>query len=74
MEYQVMDRTIEEMKINSILRKRTIYVNEAICAESMFKLCYSLDRIVEIDNSKEIEKENLLPIHIIYNSFGGRYI
>lgn len=72
MEYmQVQDRTIEEMKINSVLRKRTIYVNEGIDADIMFKLCYSLDRIVEMDNLKGIEKDKLEDIHIVYNSFGG---
>lgn len=72
MEYmQIQDRTIEEMKINSVLRKRTIYMNEDVNSDSMFKLCYYLDRIVEMDNKNNISKENLQPITIVYSSFGG---
>lgn len=72
MEYmQIQDRTIEEIKINSVLRKRTIYVNEEVTSDSMFKLCYYLDRIVEIDKTNNISKDKLQPIYIVYSSFGG---
>jgi ATP-dependent Clp protease protease subunit len=72
MEYmQMQDRIIEEIKINSVLRKRTIYVNEEISSDQMFKLCASLDRIAEMDDLKGILKDKLEPIHVIYNSYGG---
>jgi len=68
---QIIDRTIEEMKINSALRKRTIYFNEEVTSDSVFKLCYYLDRIIEVDKLAGITKENFKPINIVYTSYGG---
>lgn len=64
---KMQDTISEQIKINNVLRNRTIYFNEEVNSDSMFKFCYYLDRIVEMDKGKE-EK---LVIKIIYSSFGG---
>lgn len=68
---QFQDRTIEEIKINNVLRNRTIYVSDEIDSDAMFKFCYYLGRIEEMDIKDGILRENLKPIYIIGSSFGG---
>lgn len=70
-ELRYQDTTIEQMKINSVMRKRTIYMNEEVTPDSMFKFCYYLDRIVEMDTIKNVSKDKLKPITVIYSSGGG---
>jgi len=40
------DKVIEEIKLNSFLRDRKVYINEEVDRDSMFKAVYFLDRIV----------------------------
>ncbi|MEM4995002.1 ATP-dependent Clp protease proteolytic subunit [Priestia sp. SB1] len=67
MSYVYPDRFLEEMKINSALRDRRIFISEEVDRESMFKACYLLDRIVELDK-KEGTKNS---IELILDSYGG---
>jgi len=65
----IKDNVVEEIKITSALKNRTIYLSEDVEEDAIFKLNYYLDRIVRLD-----EKENLSekePITIIISSFGG---
>jgi len=62
-----VDKIIEEIKINSAVRDRKVYINEEVDRDSMFKAVYFLDRIVALDK-KTNTKEN---IEILINSYGG---
>lgn len=66
--YMYPDRFIEEMKMNSALRDRRIFINEEIDRDSMFKACYLLDRLVELDRSHATP---ISPIELILDSYGG---
>ena len=65
--YTYPDRFLDEMKINSALRDRRIFINEEITEDSMFKACYLLDRLVELDKHDGIKKD----IEIVLDSPGG---
>lgn len=65
--YVYPDRFLEEMKINSALRDRRIFINEDVSEESMFKACYLLDRLVELDKNDGVKRD----IEIILDSYGG---
>lgn len=67
----MQDKIIEEIKINNVLKHRTIFMTDVVDSESMFKFCYYLDRIKRQDIQNGVKKEDLKPITIIYNSFGG---
>lgn len=67
MSYVYPDRFLEEMKMNSALRDRRIFVSEEVDRESMFKACYLLDRLVELDKSEGKKND----IEIIIDSYGG---
>lgn len=66
--FEMPDKIIEEMKINSALRYRKIYLNEGIENNSIFKAIYFLDRLVELDKKNGNEKPD---IFIVVNSYGG---
>lgn len=61
------DRFLDEMKMNSAMRDRRIFINEEIDRNSMFKACYLLDRLVELDKHDGTKKA----IEIIIDSYGG---
>jgi ATP-dependent Clp protease, protease subunit len=67
MNFMPVDRFLEEMKINSALRDRRIFISEEVDRESMFKACYLLDRLVELDERDGNKKD----IEIIIDSYGG---
>jgi ATP-dependent Clp protease protease subunit len=67
MSFMPVDRFLEEMKINAALRDRRIFISEEVDRESMFKACYLLDRLVELDKQDGIKKD----IEIILDSYGG---
>jgi ATP-dependent Clp protease, protease subunit len=67
MSFMPVDRFLEEMKINSALRDRRIFISEEVDRESMFKACYLLDRLVELDERDGNKKD----IEIIIDSYGG---
>jgi ATP-dependent Clp protease, protease subunit len=61
------DRFLEEMKINAALRDRRIFLSDEVDRESIFKACYLLDRLEELDKSSGVKK----PIEVIIDSYGG---
>lgn len=61
------DRFLDEMKMNAAMRDRRIFVNEEINENSMFKACYLLDRLVQLDKVEGTKKD----IEIILDSYGG---
>lgn len=61
------DRVIEEIKLNSALRDRRIFINGMIDEDSMFKACYLLDRIVALDKQSGTKDD----IEIVIDSYGG---
>jgi ATP-dependent Clp protease protease subunit len=67
------DNLIEEMKLNSALKRRTIYITEDINDDIMFKVDYMIDRIIRAD--EELIKKGKItkpePIKLIINSYGG---
>jgi ATP-dependent Clp protease protease subunit len=65
------DKIIEEIKINSVLRDRRIFINEEVDRDSMFKAVYFLDRIVAIDNKANIPMSERDSIELLINSYGG---
>ncbi|MGM7720506.1 ATP-dependent Clp protease proteolytic subunit [Metabacillus sp. Hm71] len=67
MSYVYPDRFLEEMKINSAMRDRRIFISEEVDRESMFKACYLLDRLVYIDKQEGTKKD----IEIVLDSYGG---
>lgn len=67
MGFVAVDRFLEEMKINAALRDRRIFLNEDVSADSMFKACYLLDRLVELDK----QDGNKRDIEIVIDSYGG---
>jgi len=67
MSYIYPDRIQEEMKLNSALRDRRIFISDEVDRESMFKACYLLDRLVELDK----KDGNKPDIEIVVDSYGG---
>lgn len=65
--FMYQDRFIDEMKMNSALRDRRIFISEEVDRESMFKACYLLDRLVEIDKNDKKKHD----IEIVIDSYGG---
>jgi ATP-dependent Clp protease, protease subunit len=65
------DRIIEEMKLNSAIRDRRIFVNEVIDSDVSFKTVYFLDRIVSLDNKSNIPISERESIEILIDSPGG---
>jgi ATP-dependent Clp protease protease subunit len=66
-EIQVYDKFLDEMKMNAALRDRRIFINEDITENSMFKACYLLDRLVQLDKHDGIKRD----IEIVIDSYGG---
>jgi Protease subunit of ATP-dependent Clp proteases len=67
MEYQMIDRTLEEMKIQDALKNRKIHFNDYVDKDSIFKVMYLMDKLKNLDKLKG-KKE---PIEIVISSFGG---
>lgn len=61
------DEIVEEMKVTSALKYRTIYMCEDVMEDSIFKLNYYLDRIVRLDKRSGTKE----PVTIIVSSIGG---
>lgn len=62
-----VDRFLEEMKMNAALRDRRIFINEDVSPDSMFKACYLLDRLVQLDMQDGVKRD----IEIVLDSYGG---
>lgn len=67
MNFVPVDRFLEEMKMNAAMRDRRIFISDEVDRESMFKACYLLDRLEELDKSSGEKKA----IEIIIDSYGG---
>lgn len=67
MSFVPVDRFLDEMKMNSALRDRRIFISEEVDRESMFKACYLLDRLAELDKNDGIKRD----IEIVIDSYGG---
>ena len=65
--YSYPDKVLEEMKLNSAIRDRRIFLCEEVTRESIFKACYLLDRLKSIDETSNTKN----PIEIIVDSYGG---
>lgn len=63
------DSVTEDLKVNSVMRDRKIYVIEEIDRDSMFKVAYYLDRLEEIDKGRKDGKKP--DIEIVIDSYGG---
>lgn len=67
--YSYPDRFLDEMKINSAMRDRRIFVSEEVDRESMFKACYLLDRLVQMDKFEGDGQKR--DIELVIDSYGG---
>jgi len=67
--FQTKDSLIEEMKLNSAIKYRTIYLTEDVGDDIMFKVDYFIDKIVRHDTKSGVIKPE--PIKLIINSYGG---
>jgi len=61
------DRIMDEMRINSAMRDRRIFISEEIERDSIFKVMYWLDRLRLLDKKNNIKE----PIEIVIDSYGG---
>ena len=59
---------INEMKINSALKNRRIYLSNEIDRENIFEVIYFLDRLRDLDIKNGIKES----IEIIVDSYGGQ--
>jgi len=67
MGFVYQDRILDEMKMSAALRDRRIFISEEVDRNSMFKACYLLDRLSELDKQDGKKKD----IEIIIDSYGG---
>lgn len=70
MDAYISNKLIEDIKLNSALKKRTIYINGIIDEDLSFETCYFLNRIKELD----CISGNKEPINLIIDSYGGSVI
>jgi len=61
------DRIMDEMRINSAMRDRRIFISEEIERDSIFKVMYWLDRLKSLDKKSNTKE----PIEIILDTYGG---
>ena len=75
MEYmRVQSGLVTEMKSNSAIRDRRIFLNGNINEDTSFETCYFMNRIKDIDDIEGKPYEERLPIYLIINSYGGSVI
>jgi ATP-dependent Clp protease protease subunit len=69
MEYQIRPQNmlLSEMKVNSALRDRRIFLSDEVDREIIFEVMYFMNRLRDLDR-KNGTKEN---IELIINSYGG---
>lgn len=75
MEYMTkpINPIINEMKINSAIRDRRLYLTDVLDEDLAFEICYFLRRIYDIDKKNNIKDEDKI-ITIICNCYGGSVI
>lgn len=75
MEYmRVQSGLVTEMKSNSAIRDRRIFLNGNINEDTSFETCYFMNRIKDIDDIECKPYEERSPIYLIINSYGGSVI
>lgn len=67
-EVRYLDNTLEEMKLKSALRDRKIVLIEEFTRESIYKIQYLINKIVDLDK-QEGRKDKIIIIEI--SSYGG---
>lgn len=67
-EVRYLDNTLEEMKLKSALRDRKIVLIEEFTRESIYKIQYLINKIVDLDK-QEGRKDKIITIEI--SSYGG---
>lgn len=70
MAVQYIDNTFEEMKLQSALKLKKIVIAEEFTRESIYKVQYLINKIVDIDNKNKTPKEDRV-IHFDISSYGG---
>jgi ATP-dependent protease ClpP protease subunit len=71
MTMQYPNNLMTEMKINSAIRDRRVFINGVIEDDLSFEVCYFLNRIYEIDKKNNISNKE---ITLVINSYGGSTI
>lgn len=66
-----LENMCDDLNYNSLMKDRTIYLNDDINNISIFKTMMFMDKIKISDDILEIEAEDRKPINIVINSFGG---
>lgn len=69
MEYQVVNRLLDEMKLNEYLKDNVIFLDTEIDRESQVQFCHQLRKLAEQELTKP--KEEQKPIKVRISSFGG---
>ena len=70
-EYQIIDGVLEEMKQQSMLKDRNIVLLDDFTMESCYKIQYSIQKIVRMDDIEGKPIKDRKPITININSNGG---
>ena len=65
---------ITEMKINSAMRDRRIFLNGVVDEDLSFETCYFLNKIKDLDDKENIPVEKRGKITLVINSYGGSVI
>lgn len=69
-QYQTIDNTLEEMKMQSALKNRTVVMLEEFTRESCYKIQYLIEKIIKLDKLKNTPSEEKI-ITIKISSYGG---
>ena len=72
--FKPINGVMQEMKMNSAIRDRRIFINGTINEDTSFETCYFLNRLKDIDDMEGKPYEERLPIYLIINSYGGSVI
>ncbi len=68
---QYPNNLMTEMKINSAMRDKRVFINGVIDDDLSFEVCYFLNRIYDLDKKNNIKNKE---ITIVINSYGGSVI
>lgn len=68
-QYQIINRALEEAKINDYLKENTIYLDDEVSRDTQVWFCRQLRKLGEKELNKPLEKRKNIKIRI--SSFGG---
>jgi ATP-dependent protease ClpP protease subunit len=71
MTMQYPNNLMTEMKINSAIRDRRVFINGIIDDDLSFEVCYFLNRIYDLDKKNNNSNKE---VNIVINSYGGSTI